>query len=152
MYGSQSTRAWLPYICLLFSSFSNDYHSTCVWPTALKLGCFTNFDMLFLVMGFISLVDEIQFMLISSHICIRSMNKRFSCVETAPTFEHQWVHSGVSAYISFFFFYDSPTLCHIFCREPNSHGESTHAAFCCLLRFTADATFSCITRLIASKS
>ena len=38
--------------------------------TALKL---TNFDMLFLVMGFISLVDEIQFMLISSrHICIRS--------------------------------------------------------------------------------
>ena len=30
-----------------------------VWPTALKLGCITNFDMLFLVMGFISLVDEI---------------------------------------------------------------------------------------------
>ena len=26
-------------------------------PTALKLGCLTNFDMLFLVMGFISLVD-----------------------------------------------------------------------------------------------
>ena len=45
-----------------------------VWPTALKPGCVTNFDMLFLVMGFISLVDEIQFMLISSrHICIRSM-------------------------------------------------------------------------------
>ena len=43
--------------------------------TALKLGCITNFDMLFLVMGFISLVDEIQFMLISSrHICIRSNN------------------------------------------------------------------------------
>ena len=52
MYGSQSTHAW---------------------PTALKLGCITNFDMLFLVMGFISLVDEIQFILISSrHICIRS--------------------------------------------------------------------------------
>ena len=34
--------------------------------------CLTNFDMLFLVMGFISLVDEIQFMLIRSrHICIR---------------------------------------------------------------------------------
>ena len=32
--------------------------------------------MLFLVMGFISLVDEIQFMLISSrHICIRSMEQ-----------------------------------------------------------------------------
>ena len=36
--------------------------------------CLTNFDMLFLVMGFISLVDEIQFMLIRSrHICIRSI-------------------------------------------------------------------------------
>ena len=47
----------------------------CVWPTALKLSCITNFDMLFLVMGFISLVDEIQFMLISScHICIRSIS------------------------------------------------------------------------------
>ena len=45
-----------------------------VWPTALKLGCVTNFDMLFLVLGFISLVDEIQFMLISSrHIRIRSI-------------------------------------------------------------------------------
>ena len=32
--------------------------------------------MVSLVMGFISLVDEIQFMLISSrHICIRSINK-----------------------------------------------------------------------------
>ena len=28
----------------------------CVWPAALKLRCSTNFDMLFLVMGFISLV------------------------------------------------------------------------------------------------
>ena len=43
-----------------------------VWLTALKLGCITNFDMLFLVMGFVSLVDEMQFMLISNrHICIR---------------------------------------------------------------------------------
>ena len=42
--------------------------------TALKLGCITNFDILFLVVGFISLVDEIRFMLISSrHICIKSM-------------------------------------------------------------------------------
>ena len=38
---------WLPYICLLFSVFSNIYHFACVWPTALKLGCLTNFDMLF---------------------------------------------------------------------------------------------------------
>ena len=29
---------------------------TRVWPTALKLGCVTNFDTLFLMMGFISLV------------------------------------------------------------------------------------------------
>ena len=57
--------AWLPYICLLFSCFSNVYHSARVWPTALKLGCLTNLDTLFLVMGFISLIDEIQFMLIS---------------------------------------------------------------------------------------
>ena len=71
MYGSQAWVDWLPYICLLFSGFSNVYHSACVWPTALKLVCNSNF---FLMMGFISLVDEIQFMLISSHhICIRSM-------------------------------------------------------------------------------
>ena len=36
--------------------------------------CITNLDTLFLVMEFISLVDEIQFMVISSHhICIRSI-------------------------------------------------------------------------------
>ena len=34
-------------------------HSACVQPTALKLGRVTNFDMLFLVMGFISLIDKI---------------------------------------------------------------------------------------------
>ena len=44
--------------CLLLSGFSNVYHFACVWPTALKLGCVTNLDALFLVMGFISLVDE----------------------------------------------------------------------------------------------
>ena len=45
-----------------------------VWPTAMKLGCVTNFDTLFLMMGFISLVDEFQFMLISNrHICIMSI-------------------------------------------------------------------------------
>ena len=75
--GSQSTNALLPYICLLFSWFSNVYHFACVWPTPLKLGCITNFDMLFLVMRFISLVDEIQFMLTRSrHICTRSYGNR----------------------------------------------------------------------------
>ena len=45
----------------------------CVWPKALKLGCVTNLDTLFLVMGFISLVDKIQFTLISScHICMKT--------------------------------------------------------------------------------
>ena len=42
------------------------YHSACVWPTALKLSCVSNFDMLFLVMGFISLIYKIQFMLITA--------------------------------------------------------------------------------------
>ena len=66
LYDSKAWVDWLPYICLLFSGFSNVYHFTCVWPTALKLGCITNSDMLFLVMGFNSLVDKIKFMLISS--------------------------------------------------------------------------------------
>ena len=44
-------------VFLLFSGFSNVYHSACVWPTALKLGCVANLDTLFLVMGFISLID-----------------------------------------------------------------------------------------------
>ena len=61
-----------PYIffccCLfigLFIFLSNVCHFTNVWPTALKLGSVTNFDMLFLLMGFNCLVDEIKFMLIS---------------------------------------------------------------------------------------
>ena len=57
----------LPYICLLFSGCSNVCHSAAFLPTALKLGGIPNFDMLSLVMRFISLVNEIQFMLISSH-------------------------------------------------------------------------------------
>ena len=61
-----------------FWVFTNVYHSACVWPTALKLGCITNFDMLFLVTGFNSLVNGIQFMLISSrHICVRSVAVSF---------------------------------------------------------------------------
>ena len=68
----------LPYICLLFSGFSNVCHFACVWSIALKLGCITNFDRLFLVMGFISSVNEIQFMQISSrHISNRSLKRLF---------------------------------------------------------------------------
>ena len=55
-------KAWvehIQYICLLFSWFSNVCHSVYVWPTALQLGCITNFDMLFLVMRIISLIEEI---------------------------------------------------------------------------------------------
>ena len=82
MYGSQlcimhyaySTHAWLPYIFLLFSGFSNVCHFTCVWPSSESFYV-TYVDTLFPVMGFISLIDEIQFMLISScHICIRSIH------------------------------------------------------------------------------
>ena len=74
MYGSQAWVDPLPYICLLFSGFSNVCQSAAFWPTDLKLGCITNFDMLFLMMGLISLVDEIQFMLISSrHFSNRSI-------------------------------------------------------------------------------
>ena len=59
-------------------------------PTALKLSCITNFDMFFLVMGVISLVDEIQLMLISSrHIYIRST------VLIALSFEIPELNNGV---------------------------------------------------------
>ena len=47
-------------LTLLFLGFSNVFHFVCVWPTALKLGCITNFDMLFLVMWFISLVVYVE--------------------------------------------------------------------------------------------
>ena len=68
----------MPHCHTFVSGFPNVCHSACVWPTALKLGYVTNLDMLFLVMGFISLADEIQFMLISSHhICIRSVRPSF---------------------------------------------------------------------------
>ena len=67
MYGSGSTQA-----CLLFSGFSNVCHFTCIWPRALKLGCVTNVDMLFLTNGFICLFYENKFVLISGgHISNR---------------------------------------------------------------------------------
>ena len=46
MYGSEAWVDPLPYICLLFSEFSNVCHSAAFWPTALKLGRISNFDML----------------------------------------------------------------------------------------------------------
>ena len=64
----------LLYICLLFSGFSNVCHFTCIWPRALKLGCITNVDMLFLTNGFTCLFYENKFMLISGgHISGRSI-------------------------------------------------------------------------------
>ena len=63
--------------CHTFVSYFRVFQMSTIprlWPIDLKLGCLINFDKLFLVMGFSSLVDEIQFMLISTrHICIRSM-------------------------------------------------------------------------------
>ena len=59
MYGMRSTQARMSYICLLFWGFSNACHFNCFLPTALELARRTNFDMLFLVMGFICLLDEI---------------------------------------------------------------------------------------------
>ena len=53
----------LPYV------FRNTLHMSVIClclAYSLKLGCVTNFDILFLVIGFICLVNEIQFMLISS--------------------------------------------------------------------------------------
>ena len=53
-------------ICTLIGCLPNNgvtgktkqnFYSACVWPTALKLGSVTHFDMLFFVMGFISSVD-----------------------------------------------------------------------------------------------
>ena len=38
-----------------FWVFQMSVKSACVWPTALKLGCVTNFDMLFRTMGIVCL-------------------------------------------------------------------------------------------------
>ena len=66
MSHSLSNYKWTPCgltaSCLIFG-FSNVWHSAGVWPTALKLDCVTNFDMVFLVIGFICLLDEIKFIL-----------------------------------------------------------------------------------------
>ena len=70
MYGSQ---ARVDYTCVpYFQFFLNVCHFACVWPTALKLGCITNVDMLFPMMGFVCLCYENRFMLISGgHILNR---------------------------------------------------------------------------------
>ena len=82
MYGSQSTYAchtFVSYFNLLIYFFQmSTIPRDSVWPAALKLGCVNNFDILSLVIGFISLVDEIQFMRISSrHILHRSIRYLF---------------------------------------------------------------------------
>ena len=52
----------LAYICHLFAAdFSNVCYFAAFWPTELKFDYITNFVLLFLVMGFISLVDEISY-------------------------------------------------------------------------------------------
>ena len=51
-------RMVVSHLSLIFE-FSNVYHSACVWPSTLKLGCVSNLDTLFLVMGLISLVESI---------------------------------------------------------------------------------------------
>ena len=66
---------WLPYICLLFSGFSNVYHFVCVWPTALK-------QLAALLMWhalsrdgahFFGWWNSIHAIISSHHICIRSI-------------------------------------------------------------------------------
>ena len=47
------------HLALIFRFFKCLPLPPCVWPAALKLGCVTNFDMLSLMMGLISLVNEI---------------------------------------------------------------------------------------------
>ena len=64
MHGIQSTQASLPYICPLFSGSSSVCYIAGVCPKFLKVGCVTNVDKVFLVMRFISLIDEIKFLLI----------------------------------------------------------------------------------------
>ena len=81
MYGCRLTAIHLSLILGVVN------HSACAWTTTLKLGWITNFDMLSRD-GLISLVDEIQFMLISSrHICIRSISSQSSNVTLATTVE-----------------------------------------------------------------
>ena len=46
----------------------------------LRLVCITDLNIFFLVMGLICFVDEIQFMLISSYFCIRSVAKSLTVV------------------------------------------------------------------------
>ena len=70
-----------PYICLLFSSFSNACHFAYVCLTALKLSRVTKFGILFLAMGFVCLSDENKFMLIGSgHILNRSIHISHMCL------------------------------------------------------------------------
>ena len=55
-------------------SVGGRYANLVLWPTALKLGCVANFDMLFLVMRFTGLVSEIKCVRVSNQSSIRSKN------------------------------------------------------------------------------
>ena len=115
-------------------------HSAWVWPTALKLGCITNFDMLFLMMEFISLVDEIQFMLISScHFCVRcyssnSMNKMEKCyLQVGPGWFPPWNSFDPSPLFfsnKLFKILNSPRT-FIFAKFPFSYTERDKVLFHC---------------------
>ena len=88
-----------PYICLLFWGFSDVCHSACVWPTAwLKLGCVTNFDMLFRTMGIVCL-NLIN--LLSRHTCStkvsNSANTRIkhTTVKSKPGQIRKWTNCQI---------------------------------------------------------
>ena len=64
--------------------FSNVCHFTCIWSRALKLGCITNVNMLFLTNGFIGLFYENKFMLVSAifRIGLLDSSKRITTCTT----------------------------------------------------------------------
>ena len=73
------------------------YVILCVLPSALKLGHVTNFNMLFLVMmGFICLVDEVKFMLMSSYNLQVYTGTLNFCMKF-PVFQLRWQDWDVQA-------------------------------------------------------
>ena len=70
----------MPYcnhLSLIFGFFKCLSFRVCLANSSETFGCVTDLDTLFLVMGFIYLDDEIQFLRISScYICIRSVPRR----------------------------------------------------------------------------
>lgn len=66
-YFVSAVRTWWTSDSYSILSFQMSAISACIWATALKLSCVANFDMLFIVIGLIWLVDKINFLLISSN-------------------------------------------------------------------------------------